>query len=127
MKNITIGQRILCHTIIHGASASAGAVGLGLAQFPCADNAVIVPIQVSMVIALGQVFGLEFTKRTAAATAASASGTLLGRAASQLGAGWIPVGGNIINAGTAVSITEILGWMLAEDFAKKASVPNHIK
>ncbi len=127
MKNITIRQKILCHTIIHGASASAGAVGLGLAQLPCADNAVIVPIQVSMVIALGQVFGLEFTKRTAAATAASASATLLGRAASQLGAGWIPVGGNIINAGTAVSITEILGWMLAEDFAKKASVPNHIR
>lgn len=121
MKNMNIAQKVLCHTIIHAASASAGAVGFGLAQVPLSDNAVIVPIQVTMTIALGQVFGLEFTKRAAAATAASASGTLLGRAASQLAAGWTPVAGNIINAGTAASLTEALGWMLAEDFAKRAS------
>lgn len=120
MKNMSITQKVLCHTIIHTAGASAGAVGFGLAQIPLSDNAVIVPIQVTMTIALGQVFGLEFTKRAAAATAASASGTLLGRAASQLGAGWVPVAGNIINAGTAASLTEALGWMLAEDFAKRA-------
>lgn len=123
MNNMNITQKALCHTIIHAASASAGAVGFGLAQVPLSDSAVIVPIQVTMTIALGQVFGMEFTKRTAAATAASASGTLLGRAASQLVAGWIPVAGNVINAGTAVSLTEALGWMLAEDFAKRAKAP----
>lgn len=120
MKNMTTTQEALCHSIIHSASAAAGAVGFGLAQLPLTDNAVIVPIQATMTIALGQVFGLEFTKRAAAATAASATGTLLGRTASQLGAGWIPIAGNVLNAGTAVSITEALGWMLADDFAKRA-------
>lgn len=120
MKNMTTTQEALCHSIIHSASAAAGAVGFGLAQLPLTDNAVIVPIQATMTIALGQVFGLEFTKRAAAATAASATGTLLGRTASQLGAGWILIAGNVLNAGTAVSITEALGWMLADDFAKRA-------
>ena len=123
MKNMTTNQEALCHSIIPTASAAAGAVGFGLAQLPFADNAVIVPIQVTMTIALGQVFGLDFTRRAAAATAASATGTLLGRTASQLGAGWIPVAGNVLNAGTAASVTEALGWILAEDFAKKANMP----
>ena len=123
MKNMTTNQEALCHSIIHTASAAAGAVGFGLAQLPFADNAVIVPIQVTLTIALGQVFGLVFTRRAAAATAASATGTLLGRTASQLGAGWIPVAGNVLNAGTAASVTEALGWILAEDFAKKANMP----
>lgn len=123
MKNMNTTQEALCHAIIHTASAATGAVGFGLAQLPLTDNAVIVPIQVTMTISLGQVFGLEFTRRAAAATVASAVGTLLGRAASQIGAGWIPVAGNIINAGTAVSLTEALGWMLAEDFAKRANMP----
>ena len=123
MKNMTTNQEALCHSIIHTASAAAGAVGFGLAQLPFADNAVIVAIQVTMTIALGQVFGLDFTRRAAAATAASATGTLLGRTASQLGAGWIPVAGNVLNAGTAASVTEALGWILAEDFAKKANMP----
>jgi uncharacterized protein (DUF697 family) len=33
--------------------------------------------------------------------------------------GWIPVAGNIVNACTAASVTEALGWLLAEDFAKQ--------
>lgn len=127
MKNMTTTQEALCHSIIHTASAAAGAVGFGLAQLPLADNAVIVPIQVTMTISLGQVFGLDFTRRAAAATAASATGTLLGRTASQLGAGWLPVAGNILNAGTAASVTEALGWMLAEDFAKKAAMPMQMR
>ena len=63
MKNMTTTQEALCRSIIHTASAAAGAVGFGLAQLPLADNAVIVPIQVTMTIALGQVFGLDFTRR----------------------------------------------------------------
>ena len=32
--------------------------------------------------------------------------------------GWIPGFGNIINAGTASVITELIGWAVAEDFDK---------
>lgn len=121
MSYINSIQRGKCHAIIHAASASAGAIGAGLAQVPCSDNAIIAPIQVTMTIALGKVFGLELTDSVARASLASLAGTTIGRAGSQLLLGWIPVAGNIVNACTAVSLTEAIGWLLAEDFAKGAT------
>ncbi len=48
-----------CNVIIHGASVACGAVGAGLAQLPCADAVPITTAQVGMIVALGQVFGLN--------------------------------------------------------------------
>ena len=121
MSYINAEQRGKCHAIIHAASASAGAVGAGLAQIPCSDNAVIVPIQAAMTIGLGRVFGIELSDCAARAAVASAASTLVGRCLAQVLVGWIPVVGNIINAGTAASLTEAMGWMLAEDFAQQAA------
>ena len=45
----------------------------------------------------------------------------MGRTASQVLIGWIPGVGNVINACTAATITETIGWLLAEDFAKEAA------
>ena len=112
--------RAACHAIIHSASASAGAVGAGLAQLPCSDNAVITPIQLTMTVALGRVFGIELTDSAASAAIASAAGATVGRMASQALVGWIPGVGNIVNACTAASVTEALGWLLAEDFARQS-------
>lgn len=121
MSHINSNQRNKCHAIIHAASGSAGAVGAGLAQIPGSDNAIITPIQVTMTIALGKVFGLELTDSAARAALATVASATVGRAASQILLGWIPIAGNIINACTAASITEAMGWMLAEDFAKEAN------
>lgn len=121
MSYITTDQRSKCHAIIHSASASAGAVGAGLAQIPCSDNAVITPIQIAMTIALGRVFGIELTNSAASTSWATFASATIGRTASQVLIGWIPVAGNIINACTAASITEALGWMIAEDFARQVS------
>lgn len=121
MKNMTAKQEKLCHAIIHAASASAGAVGAGLAQLPMSDKLIITPIQLIMAVALGKVFELEFTKSAAKAAIASSVGVTVGRTASQVAVGWIPVAGNVVNATTAAAVTEALGWMLAEDFAKQAS------
>ena len=120
MNSMTSSQRSKCHAIIHTASTSAGAVGSGLAQLPCSDNAVITPIQVAMTIALGRVFGMELTDSSARASLVSLAGFTVGRAASQVLVGWLPGVGNIINACTAASITETLGWLIAEDFAREA-------
>lgn len=122
MSHMTSSQRNKCHAIIHSASASAGAVGAGLAQIPCSDNAVITPIQLTMTIALGKVFGVELTESSARAAVASAAAAMVGRTASQLLLGWIPVAGNIINACTAASITEAIGWIIAKEFAKEVRV-----
>lgn len=39
---------------------------------------------------------------------------------SQLLVGWIPGLGNMVNAGTALTLTEALGWKLAEEFDRRA-------
>jgi len=49
------------HTIIHGAAAAAAAAATGLAQIPGSDNAVITPIQVAMIIAIGEVHGQQLS------------------------------------------------------------------
>lgn len=112
-------QQALCHAIIHTASASAAAVGAGLAQIPGSDNAILTPLQLVMTVSLGRVFGLELSDSAAKAALASAGAAVVGRTVSQLCLGWIPVAGNLINATTAASVTEMLGWMLAEDFARQ--------
>ena len=119
MNHLNKDQRNKCHAIIHTASASAGVIGAGLAQVPCSDNVLITPVQLTMTIALGRVFGIELTESTAKASLASVAAATVGRSLSQVLIGWIPIAGNIINACTATSITETIGWILAEDFAKQ--------
>ena len=114
---MTEDQRAKCHAIIHSASASAAAAAAGLAQIPCSDNAIITPIQLTMAISLGRVFGRELSESAAKAAVASAAAATIGRTAVQIVLGWLPGLGNIINACTAASLTEAIGWILAEEFA----------
>lgn len=116
MTNKEIG---LCNAIIHSASAGAAAVGAGLAQIPGSDSAVITPIQLVMTVSLGEVFGLDIDESVAKSTVASAAAAMVGRTASQLIIGWIPVAGNIINATTAAALTETIGWIIAKEFEKQ--------
>ena len=121
MNYITKNQRRKCHAIIHGASVSAGAIGAGLAQIPGSDNAIITPIQIGMTIALGKVFDIEMSEGAARGAVASGIAGMIGRTASQVLIGWIPGVGNITNAITATSVTETLGWIIADEFAKQAA------
>ncbi|MBE6069683.1 MAG: hypothetical protein E7211_18630 [Clostridium lundense] len=116
---MTSENRSACHAIIHSASAAAAAVGGGLAQIPCSDNALITPIQLAMTVSLGSVFGIELSDSAARAAVASAAGATVGRAISQVLIGWAPGIGNAVNACTAASVTEALGWVLAEEFANQ--------
>lgn len=108
-----------CNGIIHGASAACGGVGTGLAQIPASDNAVIVPIQVGMIIALGAVFDLNITESGAKSIIASAGATIAGRTVSQFLVGWIPGLGNAINTATAAGITEAIGWIAVKNFYER--------
>ena len=111
-------QEAKCHAIIHTASASAAAVGAGLAQIPGSDNAVLTPIQLTMTIALGHVFDINLSESAALAAIGSVAASTIGRTASQFLVGWIPGVGNAINAATAASLTESMGWLLAKQFEK---------
>lgn len=117
---MTKNQTIACNSIIHTFSAGAAAVGGGLAQLPCSDNLVIAPLQTAMVIAIAKVFGLEISEGVAKAAIASAAATAVGRGVTQVGVGWVPIAGNILNASTAAALTEFIGWAVAAEFQKKA-------
>lgn len=118
---MTPEQKKKCHAIIHTASLAASGVGAGLAQAPGTDNALIVPIQITMTISLGSVFGIGLTESTAKSALATATATTVGRGISQFLVGWIPGFGNVFNAATAAGVTETIGWALAKDFDNKSS------
>lgn len=105
-----------CHGIIHGASVTAGGVGAAGAQIPVADNAVITPIQIGMVIALAKVFDRNITKEAALGVLKGAGAAFIGRGVSQVLVGWIPGLGNTINSATAAGLTEAVGWISVAQF-----------
>lgn len=117
---MTLTEKVACNAIIHAASLAAAAVGGGLAQIPTSDNVVITPIQLTMTVSLGKVFGVTLEKSAAEAAVGSAAAATVGRAASQAIVGWIPGAGNFINAGTALALTETIGWILANEFEAQA-------
>lgn len=108
-----------CHTIIHSAATAAGAAGAGLAQAIGSDNLVITPIQITMITTLGKVFDLHITEGMAKGIIASAGASIVGRTASQILVGWIPVIGNVINTTTAAGITEAIGWIAVDNFYRR--------
>ncbi|MDE6709468.1 MAG: hypothetical protein K2J76_03150 [Oscillospiraceae bacterium] len=118
---MTSKQKAECHAIIHAASAAAGGVGAGLAQIPCSDNVVITPIQITMVISLGKVFGIELLESGAESLLATGLAGTVGRGISQVLVGWIPGVGNAVNASTAAAITESIGWAIAKKFDKETA------
>jgi uncharacterized protein (DUF697 family) len=105
-----------CHVVIHGAAAET--VGAGLAQLPGSDNAAIVPIQAAMIISLAKIFDKTLSEDVALTYLSEASaampGKVIARTATQC---LIPGIGNIVNAAAAFALTEVIGWMFAEEFA----------
>lgn len=118
-------EQLSCHAIIHSASASAAGVGAGLAQLPFADNALITPIQIAMIVSLGKVFEQDITKSIAKGLLSSFVASFVGRGVAQAAWGWIPIIGNASNALTAGIITESIGWMIVDHFYKEKYLSNN--
>ena len=113
---MTDNEKKKCGAIIHTASAAAAGAASGMAQLPGSDNAVLTPIQLTMTISLGKVFNKTLDESAAKAAIGSVAAATVGRTISQVLIGWIPGIGNAVNAATAASITEALGWAIAKDF-----------
>lgn len=118
---MTESQRKKCHAIIHGAATSGAAAAAGMAQLPGADAPVLIGIEISMTIALGAVFGISLTESAAKSIVLSNLAAYAGRGISQALIGWIPGLGNIINAGTALTLIETMGWAIAKDFSNQVN------
>lgn len=114
----TLKQKV--HGIIHTTSAGAAAVGGGLAQIPGSDMPVLWSLQTAMIVAIADQHGGSLTKTAAADLLLTFAAGYGGRALSQYLVGWIPGFGNTINAITAVSITEAIGWAAHAYFSKPA-------
>lgn len=108
------------HTIIHAASTAAAAVGAGLAQVPGSDAPVLVTIQSAMILALADRRHVPSSTIAVTELLSSLAATTAGRAASQWLVGWIPGWGNAVNAATAASVTEAVGWAAVRFFESQA-------
>ncbi len=106
--------------IIHSSSAAAGTAGASLAQMPLSDTAVITPIQIAMIISIGSVYDINLSGTAARGILMGAMASIVGRGISQILVGWIPGVGNIINASTAIAITESIGWYSSDVFKKQS-------
>ena len=98
------------HSIIHLAAAASAGVGAGLAQLPGADAPVLMGIQATMITGIAKVHGHALSDAAAEKLLATFTASMGGRFISQALVGWIPGAGNAINAATAASITEAIGW-----------------
>lgn len=107
------------HSIIHAAAATAGGIGAGLAQLPGSDMPALMSLQVGMIVAIGHQHGCEVTKAKAKSILLTLPAGYGGRTLSQFLIGWIPGYGNLINASTAMAITEAVGWAADAYFAEE--------
>ncbi len=122
----TRNQKI--HAIIHLATVTAGGIGAGLAQLPGADMPILTALQAAMIIAIGHEHGSETTKASAKSILLTLPAGYGGRALSKYLVGCIPGYGNALKAGTAMAITETIGWTanayFANDDTKKQPAAN---
>ncbi len=115
---------IKCFATIKCSSSLAAVAGAGLAQIPGGDNIVITPIQITMIITLGKIFGLELEESTARLTLSNFLATKLGKGIAHSISAVIPGYGNVINATTAALITEFIGWQTVKSFINKSKTKN---
>lgn len=110
------------HSIIHFASVTAGGIGAGLAQLPGSDMPMLMALQTAMILAIGHEHGCEITRSKAKTILLTLPAGYGGRSLSQVLIGWIPGYGNAINAGTAMAVTEAVGWA-ADAYFKQENPP----
>ena len=107
-----------CHKAIHSASVAAAAAGA--IPIPVADTIPITAAQIAMVIALGKAFDVTISQSAAKSIAGVAVVRSAGRAIVANALKAIPgvgtVAGGVISASTAASLTEVFGWIVADDF-----------
>ncbi len=107
-----------CHAAIHSATAAAAAAGA--IPIPLSDAVPITAAQIGMIVALGKIFGITLNDAAAKSLASVGLTQQAGRAVASNLIKMIPgvgtVVGGAIGASTAAVLTEVLGWIIADDF-----------
>lgn len=120
-KLMTEKQIAQCNAAIHTASVAAGAAG-GF-PIPIADAIPISAAQVTMVVSLGKIFDQGISSAAAKGAIAAAAATFVGRSLIK----FIPFVGWFVSAAVAAGVTEVIGWTIAVDLAKKYRIDYQCK
>lgn len=120
MKKLTNKQRNDVNLIINTCSALTGAAGFAGAQLPVADNLVITPIQVAMIIGIGKIMGVKISEGVANGIIKSAAAAFVGRGISQVVFSILPGIANAANTITAAALTQFVGRLAIKDFTQNA-------
>lgn len=100
-------------TIVHLASVAAAGAS-AMAVIPGSDSLAIMPIQIMMVAAVANEYGIKPTGSLIKSTMYASLGSIVGKGGSRLLARWTPIAGNVVRAGVAFGVTEGLGRMAIE-------------
>lgn len=111
---MTEDQIVQCNIAIHTASVASGLSGF--IPVPVADAIPISAAQITMVVALGNIFNQSVSDSAAKGIIGAAASTFVGRNLIK----FIPIAGLFVSAAVAAGVTEAIGWMVATDFAKQA-------
>ncbi len=107
-----------CHKVIHTASAAAATAGGS--PIPISDAVVISTVQIGMIVKLGEVFEITLpnsvAKSIASVTITQQAGRAVFTSILKLIPGAGTIAGAFVGALTAGSLTEALGWLVADDF-----------
>jgi uncharacterized protein (DUF697 family) len=107
-----------CRMAIHTATAASAVAGA--IPIPMSDTIPITGAQVAMLVSLGKVFDLTISESVARSILSVTLTQQAGRAIATNVLKCIPgvgtIVGGVISAATAATLTEALGWMIADDF-----------
>lgn len=117
LNKMSIKETLWCHIIIHVATLACAAVAF--IPIPVMDAIPMTAAQITMVLALAEVFDNKISKSDAEILLKAAAAPLAGRALAKSALNFVPGVGWTMNSAIAVVITEILGWSIANDFASK--------
>lgn len=94
--------------------------GSGALPIPMSDAVPITAAQIAMIAALGRAFGITLSESAAKSLVSVGLTQQAGRAVASNLLKMVPgvgtVVGGIIGASTAAALTELLGWIIADDF-----------
>lgn len=115
IKNIPLKDQE-ANTIIYSCSASAAAAA-GLNPLPLSDALIITPIQIGMAVKLAKIYSIDSLGRNAMALLKTQLLSLLGKQLAASLTKFIPVVGQLINAGIAGGLTVALGFALQKIYS----------
>lgn len=118
MKEMSNEQKMKCHSIIHSFASVCAAIGAS--PIPGSDIAPLIATQTAMIIALGRIFEIQLSQSYAESLAKTAIAGNIGKLLACELTKLIPGVGSATNAIVAFSVTELVGWDVADEFLNKS-------